>query len=68
MPQRGVPLPPSLLADRPVQMKDGQLFHIITYGQGNMPANAGLLSQDDRWQVIVYLRSLQQDASGKKLP
>jgi mono/diheme cytochrome c family protein len=66
VPQHGVPLPPSLLADRPVQMKDGQLFHIITYGQGNMPATAGLLSREDRWQVILHLRSLQQEASGKK--
>ena len=66
VPQRGVPLPPSLLADKAVQMKDGQLFHIVTYGQGNMPAHAAQLSRDDRWQVVLHLRSMQREASGKK--
>jgi hypothetical protein len=47
-------------------MKDGQLFHVVTYGQGNMPAHAAQLSQDDRWQVILHLRSLQQAAKGRK--
>lgn len=40
-------------------MKDGQLFHIITYGQGNMPPYAVQVTQDDRWKIIAYIRSLQ---------
>ena len=36
--QGGFPPPASLLADRAVQMKDGQMFHVLTYGQGNMPS------------------------------
>jgi hypothetical protein len=50
-------------------MKDGQLFHILTYGQGNMPSYAAQLSQDDRWRVIVHVRSLQgSPANGEKRP
>lgn len=51
-------------------MKDGQLFHILTYGQGNMPSYATQLSREDRWRVIVHVRSLQQTApaSGEKKP
>jgi len=68
VPQRGVPLPPSLLGDKTVQRKDGELFHVLTYGQGNMSAHAVQLSPADRWRVILYVRSLQQKAAGEKRP
>lgn len=58
--QRGVPPPPSLLADKTLKMKDGQMFHVITYGQGNMAAYAGQISLEDRWAVILHLRQLQK--------
>lgn len=57
--QRGVPPPPSLLAQHAVQLKDGQLFHIVTYGQNNMASYASQISRADRWDVIAYVRSLQ---------
>ncbi len=57
--RRGYPAPPSLLADRARTMKDGQMFHVLTYGQGNMPAYADQVSREDRWKVISYIRSLQ---------
>jgi mono/diheme cytochrome c family protein len=56
---RGFPAPPSLLAERAVKMKDGQVFHILTYGQKNMPSYASQLSREDRWKVILFVRSLQ---------
>ena len=62
---RGFPAPPSLFAEHAVKMKDGQLFHVITYGQANMPSYAGQLSRDDRWKVIAYIRSLQAKAATK---
>jgi mono/diheme cytochrome c family protein len=68
VPQRGVPLPASLTAENAVQMKDGQLFHVLTFGKQNMPAAAGQLSVEDRWKVILYVRVLQQQASGEKRP
>ncbi|MBM4169333.1 MAG: cytochrome c [Ignavibacteria bacterium] len=57
--QHGFPPPPSLLADRAVRMKDGQMFHVMTYGQGNMPSLASQVEARDRWRAIVYIRSLQ---------
>lgn len=57
--QRGYPPPPSLLAEHAQKMKDGQLFHILSYGQNNMPSYASQLSRDDRWNVIFYVRTLQ---------
>jgi len=48
-------------ASEPIyQMPDGTLFHIITYGNNNMPAHASQLSAEDRWKVIDYLRVLQR--------
>jgi mono/diheme cytochrome c family protein len=65
---RGVPPPPSLLAEKALKMKDGQMFHVLTYGQGNMPSYAGQLSRQDRWSAILYVRSLQPKAEGKGKP
>ena len=60
--KRGFPPPPSLLTGKSVQMKDGQLFHILTYGQGGMASYASQISPDDRWKAIVYVRNLQAKA------
>lgn len=62
---RGVPPPPSLLAEKAVKLKDGQLFHILTFGQGNMPALAGQVSAEERWAVILHIRQLQKLAGGR---
>ncbi|MBI3664412.1 MAG: cytochrome c [Acidobacteria bacterium] len=59
---RGFPAPPSLTAPNAMQLKDGQIFHILTYGQKNMAAYASQLSREDRWKVILYVRSLQKPA------
>ncbi len=58
--QRGFPPPPSLLLDHAKNLKDGQIFHIITYGFNNMPSYASQIYRLDRWQVIAYLRKLQE--------
>lgn len=62
VPQRGFPPPPSLLTGKSLQMRDGQLFHILTYGQGSMSSFTGQLSPERRWDVINYVRSLQATA------
>ncbi|MBI4461160.1 MAG: cytochrome c [Acidobacteria bacterium] len=56
---RGYPAPPSLLANRASGLKDGQMFHIITYGQRNMSPHATQISREDRWKVILHIRTLQ---------
>lgn len=61
--KRGFPPPPPLTTGKSVQMKDGQLFHILTYGQGSMSSMAPQLDRDRRWDVINYIRSLQQGAA-----
>ena len=63
VPLRGFPAPPSLLAEKAVKLRDGQMFHILTYGQGNMPSYASQLRPEDRWKVILFVRSLQHKAA-----
>ena len=62
VPQRGFPPPPSLLTGKSLQMKDGQLFHLLTYGQGSMAPFAGQLSASRRWDVINFIRDMQGSA------
>ncbi|HYM12917.1 MAG TPA: cytochrome c [Bryobacterales bacterium] len=57
---RGYPAPPPLTAQHAVGLPDGQIFHILTYGQKNMPSYASQLAREDRWKVILYVRSLQK--------
>jgi mono/diheme cytochrome c family protein len=62
--QRGAPKPPSLLADRARAMRDGQLFHIMTYGQNLMASYAAQVPADDRWRIVLHVRALQNPAVG----
>lgn len=57
---RGFPPPASLLGDQALGMPDGRIFHILTFGQGNMPSYAAQIPSEDRWRVILFVRSLQE--------
>ena len=59
--KRGFPPPPPLPTGKSVQMKDGQLFHILTYGQGSMAPMVAQLSRERRWDVINFVRTLQKN-------
>ncbi|HNR32861.1 MAG TPA: cytochrome c [Candidatus Hydrogenedentes bacterium] len=62
---RGYPPPPSLLAEHAVHMKDGQMFHVLTYGQGNMASYAAQVSPEDRWNAVLHVRAMQQRAAAR---
>lgn len=53
------PNPPSYLTDAAKALPDGTMFHVITLGRNNMAAYASQVSAEDRWKVILYIRSLQ---------
>jgi len=57
------PRPPSLLAEHARGLPDGQIFHIITFGQGLMPAHGSQVAQEDRWKIVHYVRSLQSPSA-----
>ncbi len=41
------------------RMTDGEMFYKITEGKKPMPGMARTLSDEERWQVVRYLRTLQ---------
>lgn len=59
---RGYPPPPDLALENSLKMKDGQMYHILTYGKGNMPDYRVQVDRDDRWKVILHVRELQKKA------
>ncbi|MBM3328997.1 MAG: cytochrome c [Calditrichaeota bacterium] len=56
---RGYPPPPNLIAPAANALTDGQIYHIITFGKGNMPAYAAQMTDYERWLAVMHLRRLQ---------
>lgn len=59
--RRGFPAPPSLRFGKALNMKDGHIFYIITFGFRKMPAYASQIEPDDRWRAVAYVRKLQEN-------
>jgi mono/diheme cytochrome c family protein len=52
--------PPALTSDKIKGWADGQIYQVITMGQGTMGPYASHVPQKYRWQVVNYIRHLQQ--------
>jgi len=66
--KRGFPAPPALSSPDSRALPDGRIFHLITRGQGNMPAHGAQISQEDRWRAVLHIRSLQRSAETNEQP
>ncbi len=53
--------PPGLFTDKMKGWTDGQIYHVITVGQGMMGPYASHIPQRYRWQVVNYVRALQKE-------
>jgi mono/diheme cytochrome c family protein len=53
--------PPSLHSDKIMGWTDGQIYHVITMGQGVMGPYSSHIPQRYRWQVVNYIRTLQKE-------
>jgi len=54
--------PPQLTSAKINGWTDGQIYHVITMGQGVMGPYASHIPQKYRWQVVNYIRHLQKEA------
>lgn len=54
--------PRNLKDDYTKALSDGQMFHAITYGKGQMGAYASQVTVEQRWWLIDYIRSKQGGA------
>ncbi len=52
--------PPSLVTDKIKGWQDGQIYQVISMGQGTMGSYASHIPQQYRWQVVNYIRHLQK--------
>jgi mono/diheme cytochrome c family protein len=41
------------------EMKDGHIFHAITFGLNAMGPHASQLTQEERWKIVHYVHELQ---------
>lgn len=57
--------PPPLTSDKVKGWPDAHIYHVITVGQGVMGPYASHVPQNQRWQLVNYVRFLQKQASEK---
>jgi mono/diheme cytochrome c family protein len=58
--KRGYPPPPTFHRPESKALRDGEMFHAVTYGRKNMPALGRIVAPEDRWLAIRYVRALQE--------
>ena len=51
--------PPSYTSAALKNLPEGKIFHVITYGKGLMGPHASLLTQEERWKVVLFVQKLQ---------
>ncbi len=55
------PYPPASLVNEKVrQLPDGEIYHVITFGFGVMGPHGAMISQEDRWSIVHYIREALQ--------
>lgn len=59
----GAMLPADLTTARVQAQSDGALYHTLRHGFGMMPAYYDRLTSQERWQLVLYVRTLGE---GKK--
>ncbi|MBI9033127.1 MAG: cytochrome c [Bacteroidales bacterium] len=55
-----VPKPTDPGSEAYQKMTDGEIFYKMTEGRGAMPSYKAILKDEDRWNVILYMRSLNK--------
>ena len=43
-----------------LEITEGHIFHVITYGKGLMGAHGSQISQEDRWRISRYVKEMQK--------
>lgn len=63
--QYGMGATPTYHDERLRSVPEGELYHVITAGKGNMLSYADKIEPADRWAVVAYVRTLQRAQTGK---
>lgn len=54
------PEPGDVVSEKFRKQKDGELFFRISNGRGPMPRFSGILKENERWQVISFIRTFHE--------
>ncbi len=57
------PAPPDLI-EVSDGVSDGEIFGILTFGRGLSPALGPTIAPEDRWRIILFLRTLEERRGG----
>jgi mono/diheme cytochrome c family protein len=55
--------PSSLVNDKMRTAPDGEIYHVISVGQGVMQEHGSIIRPEDRWKIVLYVRQLQSNQS-----
>ncbi|MEZ5033913.1 MAG: cytochrome c [Chitinophagaceae bacterium] len=55
--------PKNFMAEDMKALPEGTMFHVATYGKGQMGSYASQLSTDQRWEVVAYIKMKQGAAA-----
>lgn len=55
------PIPPDMASAKTQSYTDGELFYILNTGRGLMPSFKNVLNETERWKVISYVRSFNNN-------
>jgi hypothetical protein len=58
--------PATLINEKVKNIPDGEIYHVITVGQGVMMAYGGIVRPGDRWKIVMYVRELQKSVKSEK--
>lgn len=50
---------PDYSQGRYAEMTEGHIFHVITHGQGRMWPHGSQVAPEDRWKIVRYVQTLQ---------
>jgi len=62
------PKPTNLTSDAVQQQTDGAIFWKISEGRGLMAAYKNMLSEEERWALVNYIRTLAPQPDGNQTP
>jgi hypothetical protein len=52
------PFPPAnLLSDKIRNHPEGEIYHVISVGFGVMAEHGSMISHDDRWKAVMYIKN-----------
>lgn len=66
LPQREKFLGIPSFADQGRVLTEGSIYHVIMYGMNSMGSYASQTSEEERWQIVMYVQNLKAALKGEK--